>query len=417
MPPKVRLPLSEIRGIVMDMDGTTTTTEVLCIHALEYMVRQITNRLNHHDWSGLDAVIDYPNIIGNSTTRHVEYLVETYGSYTKKVSMAEAFVYAAFWTQVFGKDATRKSEVLSNIKLSGLEGLFEPYMTENVFQSARKTTAGFESVANELKVKVREQAIVIPEMLIVRVCIDIYYQRYHYILQHIKDGTAKRLLKELPPDLHRNFIEPMEGIGEFLALSKGLLGEESGRLLRQLREKLKKKAGNHFITALNTIDARQLTSIGKRFTKCPAKIAVVTSSIFFEADIVLDEVFRQLQNDVQHWDVSEERRIRLREAFRDYRKFYDGVVTASDSHEIRLKPHRDLYSIALYKLGLSLKDLPYVIGFEDSESGNIAIKAAGIGLALAVPFAQTAHHNLEAADFVLHGGIPEAILKHKLFLS
>ncbi len=35
---------SGMTGAVMDMDGTTTTTETLCIHSLETMVRRITAR-------------------------------------------------------------------------------------------------------------------------------------------------------------------------------------------------------------------------------------------------------------------------------------------------------------------------------------------------------------------------------------
>jgi beta-phosphoglucomutase-like phosphatase (HAD superfamily) len=58
-----------------------------------------------------------------------------------------------------------------------------------------------------------------------------------------------------------------------------------------------------------------------------------------------------------------------------------------------------------------------VIGFEDSESGITSIKAAGIGTAAAVPFAESSNHNLSYADFILHGGIPEAILQHNLFMK
>ncbi len=37
--------ITDLEAVVMDMDGTTTTTEVLCIHSLEYMIRQITGRM------------------------------------------------------------------------------------------------------------------------------------------------------------------------------------------------------------------------------------------------------------------------------------------------------------------------------------------------------------------------------------
>ena len=103
--------------------------------------------------------------------------------------------------------------------------------------------------------------------------------------------------------------------------------------------------------------------------------------------------------------------------FETYQKYYDGFVTASDSNEIRLKPHRDLYSIALHKLAVPKNDFNKVIGFEDSESGTIAIRAAGIGRAVAVPFAKTEGHNLDAASYISKGGLPEIILKQNLFLS
>ena len=42
--PKIHRIRGNIAGIVQDMDGTTTTTEALCLYSLEYMVRKITGR-------------------------------------------------------------------------------------------------------------------------------------------------------------------------------------------------------------------------------------------------------------------------------------------------------------------------------------------------------------------------------------
>jgi beta-phosphoglucomutase-like phosphatase (HAD superfamily) len=92
------------------------------------------------------------------------------------------------------------------------------------------------------------------------------------------------------------------------------------------------------------------------------------------------------------------------------------MITASDSSEIRLKPHRDLYSIALHRIGLGPEEFDQVIGFEDSESGTIAIRAAGVGCCVAVPFAETAGHDLSAASHIAKGGVPEAMLLEQLFL-
>ncbi|HRI48011.1 MAG TPA: hypothetical protein PK559_12970, partial [Ignavibacteriaceae bacterium] len=66
---KLRDPLSKMIASVMDMDGTTTTTEVLCIHSLEFMIRKFSGFLTPQQWRGLDHEKDFPNIIGNSTTK------------------------------------------------------------------------------------------------------------------------------------------------------------------------------------------------------------------------------------------------------------------------------------------------------------------------------------------------------------
>jgi hypothetical protein len=155
----------------------------------------------------------------------------------------------------------------------------------------------------------------------------------------------------------------------------------------------------------------------KHFVKDPLKAAVVTSSIYYEADIVLREVFKIIYAKLDKMlPVSAEKNLILNK-FKDHGNYYDAVVTASDSNEIRLKPHRDLYSIALYKLNVPREKFDEVVGFEDSESGTIAIRAAGIGLSIAVPFAETSGHNLKAATYVCKGGLPEVILKHNLFLN
>jgi len=84
-----RLPRG-LAGIVKDMDGTTTTTEALCLHSLETMVRRITGRLDSAVWAGLDRTRDYPHIIGNSTTRLVEYLIETYQMAIRREALQRA---------------------------------------------------------------------------------------------------------------------------------------------------------------------------------------------------------------------------------------------------------------------------------------------------------------------------------------
>ena len=131
---------------------------------------------------------------------------------------------------------------------------------------------------------------------------------------------------------------------------------------------------------------------------------------------MLREVFKIISSKLDNLIPQSDNRNYTLNIFKDYKNYYDAVITASDSNEIRLKPHRDLYSIALYKLNVPRENFDQVVGFEDSESGTIAIRAAGIGLSIAVPFAETSGHNLKAATYVCKGGLPEVILKHNLFI-
>lgn len=68
-------------------------------------------------------------------------------------------------------------------------------------------------------------------------------------------------------------------------------------------------------------------------------------------------------------------------------------------------------------MGIPVSEFPNALGFEDSESGLLAIRASGIGRALGIPFEATKGHNLHAASTVLHGGLIELITKYHFFLS
>ncbi len=157
--------------------------------------------------------------------------------------------------------------------------------------------------------------------------------------------------------------------------------------------------------------------MGVFFEANPVKLALVTSSIAVEASIVLGEVFRVIVEELPAWPVSSERRRRLADGFSHLDQVYDARITASDSSEIRLKPHRDLYALALHRLGVGPGDFHRVMGFEDSESGVVAIRAAGIPICCALPFAMTQGHRFEAATHVCPGGLPEVMLLKHCFLS
>lgn len=399
----------ELKAVVMDMDGTTTTTEEICIHSLEYMVRIITGRMDAAKWKGLNHETDYPHIIGNSTTKHVEYLIHTYQKHFNIEEFKKAFIFAVIWTITLGKDKNRAEEVCNNANhLIGKEFLRDKLLNN-------LTPTGIHKVALKLHKKYSFSFTPLNFTNIVKASVDIYYQRYHELLINIQAGGGENLAKTILANPGKHLIEPMPGVAVFLAMIKGLLGEEIIKFIPNLIEDLKTK--ELFDEKEVKHNSKYLIALSKKLEKKPLKIAIVTSSIFYEADIVLTELFKVVYQQVMDWNISLIRKKKILKMFNSYRKVYDGFVTASDSNEIRLKPHRDLYSIALHQLDISKIDFDKVIGLEDSESGTFAIRAAGIGLCVAVPFAQTAGHNLEAASHIAYGGLPEIMLKHILYLK
>ena len=415
--PKIKKPLETLTASVMDMDGTTTTTEALCIHSLEFMVRKLSGRLAKDQWKGLDSAKDYPNIIGNSTTKHVEYLIEKYQKIFKNEQIIKAFLYAAGWTIIYGKDSKRKEEVIQNLNELGCSDLM---MDERLLKLNPLTLPDDEDeeqlseyLFTNYKAYFRK-----PDFnSLVRIGIDVYYQRYHEILERIKLGEGKFIADNLFGDPAKHLIEAMPGIEIFLPMIKGLITSNQDVYFKQLLFNYELKAGKKFPAKDITKAEKNFLKLCKHFVENPLKVAVVTSSIFYEADIVLRETFKIINSILDKIIPSSGNKIRSLEIFSDYKNYYDAIITASDSNEIRLKPHRDLYSIALYKLNVPREKFNQVIGFEDSESGTIAIRAAGIGLSIAVPFTETSGHNLKAAAYICKGGLPEVILKNNLFLK
>ena len=405
----VNLPLPDIKAIVMDMDGTTTTTETLCLHSLEFMVRRISGRPTNADWNGLDIQTDYPHIIGNSTTRHVEYLIRTYATQIQPELLESAFLEAALWFIACGKDQKRVAEVKTNLIHFGYRDLLSDPDLLLAVEAAEISEVQFRIMAKRYRQMGRKWSFNDQ----VRAAIDIYYQRYHRILGDLALGRGAEIANDLLGDPEKGLIEPMPGIAVFLAMVKGWLGKEIVHLLPDLLNAYVEKIGPGEIKSITD----DLLHLSLHFEGQPLKVAVVTSSIRYEANIVLQEVFRVIGNQVQEWPLADKRKKELVEKFNDLHHVYDGFITASDSSEIRLKPHRDLYSLALHQLGIPKEDFDKVIGFEDSESGTIAIRTAGIGLCIAVPFSETKHHNFEAASLVAQGGIPEVLIKHNLFLG
>ena len=415
--PKISTPRKKLVAVVKDMDGTTTTTEQLCLHSQEYMIGQITGKWGDPTWKGLDKVNDYPHIIGNSTTRHVEYLINKYGKFIKMENFRKSYLTAILWTLSQGKDEGRRREVRSNMVALGWGNMltdneFLTLITRQNFEEKR-----YQKEINHLLQKYGKFFHPKDFTDKVRAAIDIYYYRYHQILSLIDKGEGERLSKELLHEEERRLIEPMPGVEIFLSLIKGWLGEDLVLFYEELAEHL--LTSPYVSYTQNELDKfrKRLAPLGRYFSIHPIKVGIVTSSIAYEANVVLKEVFRVAYERISHWKIPSEKKEKILENFSDYKKLYDSIITANDSSEIRLKPHHDLYSMALHEMGVSKDEFPFVIGFEDSESGTIALRAAGIGLCIALPFTDTSGHDFTAATRVIWGGLPEVILVNNLFLS
>lgn len=395
-----------VEGIVMDMDGTTTTTEVLCIESLAKMTMAMAGESLENASASLDPVRDYPNIIGNSTTKHVEYLIQTYGARFQKKSICWHFIESTAWTLSQGMDEMRKKEALNSQVVLGLASLQDDPDWQALLSAERGENR--DRLLSNLTDRYLSRLTVENLNDQSRAGIEIYYRHYHETLAVIEEqgGCCSATGKAM--------IDPMPAIGITLALLKGWLGADLALLRDMLVRQLQERDPDADMS--DVLTASELAQLGRYFEKHPVKLALVTSSIASEATIVLREVFRVLQSEMKEWPLADARKETLIQAFQSPDKVYDAQITASDSSEIRLKPHRDLYSVALHSMGIGPDAFHKVAGFEDSESGTIAIRTAGIPLCCALPFAMTKDHRFEAASLVCQGGLPEVILKHNFFL-
>ncbi len=415
-PPYEAYPLSAPRtcledgleAAVMDMDGTTTTTEALCIESLATMTSCMTGHGKEGAASALQPEQDYPHIIGNSTTRHVEYLVTHYRKDIQPTDVCEHFIRAVAWNIACGIDPKRAEEARITLNNQGLSRLAHSTEFQALCdQTTVKSSAELKPLLHDLAAQYLPRFVLNNVTDLTRIGIEIYYQHYHELLANMDQASSGG-------GANRRLIEPMPGIGIALALLKGWLGENAGSLAERAVSLLPLSLQSD--RAAVEKGMRRLAGLGAYFKQHPVKLALVTSSIATEANLVLREVFRVIVTEIHDWELPKDTRDSLSERFADPAAFYDARITASDSSEIRLKPHRDLYSIALHALGVPPERFHRVAGFEDSESGVIAIRAAGIPLCCALPFTMTARHEFRAATHVCRGGMPEVMLLKHFFL-
>jgi len=384
----------KIPAVVMDMDGTTTTTEILCLFSLQLMIRKMSGNYQFL----LDKEVDYPHIIGNSTTKHVEYLINKYKKMFDVQQIWNNYFEAAAWSLFVGEDEGRKNEIVSNLKIFGLSNYLVELSEGKCIKYSNLPSNIFPNLEDN--------------NLYVLLGVDIYYKEYHEMLHHLKNANGNAVRRQIyGNEQGGELIVPMEGVSVLIPMIKGWLGADIEVFVDELIEK----------SGTTNPDKEQikqnLIAISNYFEQNPAKLALVTSSILHEAKIVLGEVYRVIAQQINQSGLSAARKQQITEKLSDYSHVYDVIVTATDSNEIRLKPHRDLYSIALNKMGIAKADFFDVLGFEDSESGVTAIRAAGIGTCIAVPFADTSGHKLDLATFIAPKGIPQVLVDKNMYLA
>jgi len=232
-------------------------------------------------------------------------------------------------------------------------------------------------------------------------------------MQRIEAGEGGQLSLELLGEAGRLLIEPMPGYDIFVPLVKGWIGERDAAALYDLLHQQLPPATR----PESDIGPDGLRLLARRFTDAPARVALVTASIAFETHATMREICRVMAQRVETWPVSTACKDRVRSGLADYRNPFDAFVCASDACEHRLKPHPDLYSLALANMGLAKHDYASCVGLEDTEPGIISLRAAGIGCAVGLPNHDTSRQDFQAATALMRHGLPEVILSHNCFLA
>ena len=406
--PRTALPLDHLAAFAVDMDGTSTTTEPLALHALDYMVRCVTNRMTPAHWPGLDHSHDIPFVIGNSNFRHTEYLLQRYADAVDRRAFARRFIEAALWTLAVMDDRQRSADVVMNARNCGVAALLDDAQLLHVLRHEHITDKTCAKLAAPFVKRYTAAFSPTTPSAEVSAAMDIYYYRYHAILHKMRRGHADDLAAALLGDRRQHLVAPMPGYGIFLCLIKGWLDERAAPLAGLLRaEHLKNRTPHESDTAT-------FVALCRRFRARPAKVALVTASIAFEAHVVMKEVIRLVRAAAAQWTVPTTLRRELRAHLHDYHAIFNGFVTASDASEARLKPHRDLYSIAFQQMAIARDEYPHCMAIEDTEPVILSARAAGFGVTIGLPNRDTSRQNYSKASRVVHGGLAELVLDHGL---
>ncbi|MDP4172845.1 MAG: hypothetical protein Q8933_02650 [Bacteroidota bacterium] len=415
--PKIQEAQKQLSSIVMNLEGIFASSEMLHLHSLEYMVRQISGRFEKEQWVGLDKIIDYPNLLNGSNANPVEFLIQRYHNFIKLDFFKEAYLHSALWTLILGKDEKRKEVVRKNLKDLGCGDLLnDPKLVEYVAQKEfGKYNANV--ITNYFLHKYDLNLTLQNFIITARAASDIYFKRVHEILELIKLGEGNNLAKEFFPGSEKLFIEPVAGIATMIAIVKGWLGGDAEFIFNELNDTLKKNSSQNYRISDIESTRSNLKRLSLEFEKRPLAIALVSTETQYDTSIIINEALNIISSQIRRLKITEERKNLLIEKFSDYRNIFDTIVTFNDISKSRQKPFRDLYSTALSQLGLHQMRFNEILGIENSENGIISMRTSGIGLTVAIPPFKSNTQNLSEASFIAGGGIPEILLNYNCFFS
>lgn len=415
--PKITVPQKELSAVILDLEGTVCTTLELRLHSLEYVIRSISGRSSKEEWKGLDPLIDHPNLLGIGVPEQIRYLVQRYHNFIKPDQLKEAYLHSVLWTLILSHNDDRKDEASYSLDHLGLgemlkdEKLHEFIIQKefNKFNSNVITNFFMHKYGSLLNFQNFDDTA--------RAAAEIFFQHYHQMLELIKYGEGSNLAREITGLSDVPLIKPLPSIPLLFALVKGWLGEDISYLFDEISRELKEKSSQVYRISSQDEAKMKLIELARHFQLHPLKVALVSSSAGYESGIILTELFNVISHEIRKWKIPQAKKDLLIEKFADSKNVVDVFVTSDQTSKIRLKPHRDLFSITLSRLGLQQRMFNQILGFEDSENGIIALRASGIGLTAAVPFNRNLRHDFSAASFVLPGGVTEAILNYNLFVS
>lgn len=388
-------------AIFLDMDGTTTYTEPLFLHDVEEVVRRSTGWRTREDWAGIDPVRDYPNIVGYSTLRNLEYLYGSIGHAIRPTLFFTEVLSSLVFLAEHDVPESIRLRIESLAKVFGMEDWW-PYAADREREEARGTSL--------IQGCVQRFPVIAQEMF-AQFGLMIFYADYIDILERVNRGEGASVSQQIYNDAQVPAIGAMPGIALLCVLARGWLPESSAAAVAEAigARYPKVKLVHDFSSTLARLCAV--------FTACPVPVALITSSGAYETNLVLQAVFLAIREEVAGWPLSAERKTIILEGLASHQTFFATIVTCDDVIEGRTKPFRDPYSLALARLGMDGQHAPRVIGFEDTEAGIIAQRGAGIGIPCAVPIEHTLGQDFRAAAYVLSDGVLEAISAHGLFIT